>query len=110
HSVQFKDHTLLVLQLCDFSTPDDSDACRSRRIGSRDISRGPQIASGPHQIHCGNANSTDADATNAQPITLAVEGQGAASAADADNESCFDDFNIDGAGLRPGLRRHGYEH
>src|SRR5215472_14325427 len=106
YSVQFKDHTLLVLQLCHFAAADNSDACRSRRVGSRDISRGPQIASGPDQIYCGNANSADADATNVQPITLAVEGQGAASAADADNESCLDDFNIDSAGLRPGLRRH----
>src|SRR5215469_3685879 len=95
----------LVLQLCHFAAPDNSDAYRSCRIGSGDISRSPQIASGPHQIHCGNADSTDADATNAQPVTLAVEGQGTASAADADNEPCFDDFNIDGAGLRPGLRR-----
>ena len=105
YSMQFKDHTLLVLQLGHFGAADDSEAGRSCPIGSSDISRSPQIASGPLQIDCGNANRAEADATDAQPITLAVEGQGAASATDSDNESCFDDLNADGTGLRPGFRR-----
>src|SRR6516164_3797038 len=109
YSMQFKDHTLLILQLCHFGAADDSEAGRSCPIGSGDISRSPQIASGPLQIDCGNANRAEADATDAQPITLAVEGQGAASATDSDNESCFDDLNADGTGLRPRFRRRRYQ-
>src|SRR6516165_11546791 len=73
YSMQFKDHTLLILQLCHFGAADDSEAGRSCPIGSSNISRSPQIASGPLQIVCRNANRADADATNAQGITLAVE-------------------------------------
>src|SRR5262245_49822338 len=95
--MHFKDYTLLILQGCHFAAADDGDAGRSCPIGSGDISRSPQIASGPLQIDCGNANCADADATNAQRITLAVEGQGTLAATDSNNESCFDDLNADGS-------------
>jgi hypothetical protein len=47
YSMNLKDYTLLVLQLCHFGAANNRDACRSRRIGPRYISRSPQIASGP---------------------------------------------------------------
>jgi hypothetical protein len=72
-SLQLQNYAVRAARYCNPS--------REGRIGTYDVRRGPKIGGGTNQVRPRHANGTSANAADAQPIALALEGQSAGAAA-----------------------------
>jgi hypothetical protein len=104
-SLKSQDDASGVLQRCHLAAADECGSGTRAAITAGNVPRIVQIGCSAHEIHRGNAKRADADAADAQPVSMSVVDQGAAAAAGADDEAGFDDMQTDRTGLRAGLRR-----